>query len=538
MKRIMIVDDEFFVRIGIKSMVDWEENGYTIVCEAANGQDAIEKIARFSPQIVLTDLVMEPINGLELIEHCSKAYPGIKFIVLSNYNDFEKVRAAMKLGARDYLFKLTANPEELLSIMNAVSQEIDSRTPPGGDAELLLNRNFSAIRQRLIQTVAEQSYINEEEILKELRLVEVKTDFHKPYAVLYLSVANYDVLNSANTILEPNLFAFSMENIVSEIMCERFTAQTFNDGNGNCLVVVNVPEELEMDDLYGMLTVEYARSVKCIARYFGVKVNGALSDITTGIKNFAGCVALCKKAISRRFNQAENILFYRKHIPACQMKFAIPEEYGMAILQEYLEYYCFEDSAAFIRKIMQYFYGAHEVETHLVRGKIYEMYQVFKRDAEMKGIPLDEIVDSYKLPLYQGVFRYDLLSSIEDSFLDILGQYAAECKKLSGKKIRKEIVKVIGYVKDNLKEDLGVATAARLVHMSESYFSHLFKMEMGISFVDYVNRLRIEKARELLAGTDLKIYEVAYAVGIDNPNYFSVLFKKLMGRSPNDCRNN
>lgn len=108
MKKLMIVDDEMFVRLGIQSILNWEEHGYRIVCEASNGVDALEKIEKYRPNIVLTDLMMEKMDGFELIETCARQYPKVRFIVLSSYNDFENVRRAMKLGAEDYIFKLTA----------------------------------------------------------------------------------------------------------------------------------------------------------------------------------------------------------------------------------------------------------------------------------------------------------------------------------------------------------------------------------------------------------------------------------------------
>ena len=126
MKKLMIVDDEFLVRLGIASLMTWENYGYTIAAEASNGKEAMEKIEGVSPDIVLTDLMMSPGDGFELIETCLKKYPEMKFIVLSNYNDFDNVRKAMKLGASDYVFKLTLKAEELLQILNEVSAEIKS----------------------------------------------------------------------------------------------------------------------------------------------------------------------------------------------------------------------------------------------------------------------------------------------------------------------------------------------------------------------------------------------------------------------------
>ena len=99
MKKVMIVDDEVLVRIGIKSMTSWEQYGYTIVADASDGEEALKKIRQYEPHIILTDLKMQPMDGFDLIAKCAADYPRIRFIVLSNYNDFENVRKAMKLGA-------------------------------------------------------------------------------------------------------------------------------------------------------------------------------------------------------------------------------------------------------------------------------------------------------------------------------------------------------------------------------------------------------------------------------------------------------
>ena len=126
MKKLMIVDDEFLVRLGIASLMTWENYGYTIAAEASNGKEALEKIEGDHPDIVLTDLMMSPGDGFELIETCLKKYPEMKFIVLSNYNDFDNVRKAMKLGASDYVFKLTCKFGAIVSRSQPVKARICS----------------------------------------------------------------------------------------------------------------------------------------------------------------------------------------------------------------------------------------------------------------------------------------------------------------------------------------------------------------------------------------------------------------------------
>lgn len=106
MRKVLVVDDEFLVRVGIKSFLNWEENGYTIIGEAADGKQALEIMERELPDVVLTDLKMDGMDGFELIQVSRKRFPTVQFVVLSSFEDGENVKRAMKLGAADYIFKL------------------------------------------------------------------------------------------------------------------------------------------------------------------------------------------------------------------------------------------------------------------------------------------------------------------------------------------------------------------------------------------------------------------------------------------------
>ena len=122
--RIMIVDDEFIMRQGIKFMMKWENGGYEIVGEASNGRDALEKLAELSPHIVLCDIAMPVMDGLDFIKVAHKEYPDIKIIVLSGYDNFEYVREALLNGAYDYVLKPTLNPETLTALLNKIAADI------------------------------------------------------------------------------------------------------------------------------------------------------------------------------------------------------------------------------------------------------------------------------------------------------------------------------------------------------------------------------------------------------------------------------
>ena len=152
MKRVMIVDDEVLVRLGIQSLIKWENHGYQIVCDASDGEEALQKIRQYQPDIVLTDLKMSPVDGFELISECREKYPHIQFIVLSSYNDFDNVRSAMKMGAFDYVFKLTVKPEELLKVMDEAAS-LGKGTETAQETTSLAERNLEVIKKGLFKRI-------------------------------------------------------------------------------------------------------------------------------------------------------------------------------------------------------------------------------------------------------------------------------------------------------------------------------------------------------------------------------------------------
>lgn len=122
--RVLIVDDELLVRVGLKTIIPWEENGFQLVGEASNGSEAWAMLEETPCDIVLTDIRMPEWNGLELIEKIRRRWPQTKCVILSSYNDFEYVRKALQLGAVDYILKLAMDPEEMLAKLNQLKEQI------------------------------------------------------------------------------------------------------------------------------------------------------------------------------------------------------------------------------------------------------------------------------------------------------------------------------------------------------------------------------------------------------------------------------
>lgn len=412
MKKILIVDDEFIVRMGIKSILNWEEYGYTVVGEAEDGAQALKLIVASHPDIVLTDLMMENMDGFELMHECRKRWPQMKFIVLSSYNDFENVKRAMKLGASDYIFKMTAKPEELLKVINEVSGSIEVQN----DAESsLILKNKQAIKKNIFYKCIFQNQMVTQEMKSEFSVLQLDIDFSKPYILLYFIIKLSDLDDQILLKKDDHISTlhFSMINIADEVLKNQWRADSFPLNHNTIVSVINLPEDTDWD--VDLLEEKFSLIQEYYKRYLRLSVYGIVSTIGQGLSDLSQ-----------------------------------------------------------------------------LHHKCMEMRTIHRNEAGLNHCEITQ---------------------------------------------RPEILKAKEYILHHLSSPLSVAEVAKIACISENYFSSIFKKEMGISFVDYVNLARVQKAAELLKNNHYKIYEICQEVGIQNPNYFSILFKKIMGISPNAYRN-
>lgn len=407
MKKIMIVDDEYLVRVGIRSFLDWEAHGYSVIGEAADGNAALEKIEQLRPDIILTDLKMGPMDGLALIEECRKRYPKIRFVVLSSFYDGDNVKNAMKLGASDYIFKPQMDPKELLRILDQLPTETE-------EAELrdVVRNNLSAIRQRAMKLLIQKDYPNKSSIYEELQRFGMQIDLEKPYRAILIAPTSRDAYHQTR---DDQLMKYMLENMAQEIWQESADCGVASLEGLRLLILVTA-QDGEAGKLSGEKEESFERLRSYALRYMGVELRAAVSVAVNGINALSKAWEECRETIAG--------------YPAAK--------------EEHISYYS----------------GA----------------------------------------------------------------------------LRPEISRICNSVKEFPEREYTIKDAAAACHMSESYFSHVFKRETGLSFVEYVNRFKVERAKELLARHDIRISEVSVRIGIENPNYFSVLFRKITGRTPQEFR--
>lgn len=532
MKKVMIVDDEVLVRVGIRSLIPWEEHGYQIVCDASDGGEALEKIERHHPDIVLTDLMMSPTDGFELIAKSKEKYPGIQFIVLSSYNDFDNVRAAMKLGAFDYIFKLTVRPDELLKVMGEAGAYTKAAEPESGSG-VMGQRNLDAIKKKLIGQILNSEALSNLS-LEEMKRLPLNVSFDVPWRVLSVRIDNFRIVRKRGDFMDLSLLLFTMENILEELFNRAENAEVFQHKDYDFILVLNceenqAPAELEALIHKGVDTFrQYAR------QYYGIEISAGMSGIYQGIEFLKDAVEETGHALEQRFwGETGTLCVGRKEM---KEKIELPEDLSVAAMERMAMDQDWRGTRNYLERLLSYLQEERCWIPMEVRHLLRRVYRGLSVAFARCRIDIDRFTDRNGADMESAIYDYTFLTGVCQAMFELFEQYVNEYESNHGKGCRKEITQVKSFVQTHMKEELSLPAVAAMVNMSESHFSHIFKKETGNSFLEYVCQIRIDRAKYLLKTGDLKINEIAEAVGIGNPNYFSTQFKKRIGKSPLEYR--
>lgn len=507
MKKILIVDDEYIVRIGIKSILDWEQFGYEIIGEADNGKTALEKIQKLNPDIVLTDIKMPIMDGLELIKETTSFNNNIKFVVLSGYNDFETVKSAMKLGAVDYIFKLDINPDDLLKILDEIEINIKS-----SNSKTLISTKDMV--NKLMTTPF--NYIKQNEYKHLMESLNLKTTSDQ-MKIHLLSINNYWTLtNKANT----DITKFAVINLISEVITESGSGVVVDMEGSNIVILYPFKVTAEVIE----------KNFKIFSQYLEMYLSLSISCVfeKTNIRDFRKTVLGSIVKIEERFwyETDSSRIIKEKRIIIGKGTFDADE------FRNCLETSDIDASIKELNRLLQVLYDTCLTPAE-AREKLTIIYGLIRRYCDKTNPELPNTISH--ISLYDIITKYEFLCDIRTAVTDYLIDYKKVLLNNNGI-IKPEVLNAQKYIRKNISKPISVYEIANHIGMNESYFSYLFKKETGENITEYILDLRIRIAKKLLRTTSMKVHEIANEVGIENANYFSVIFKKNTGMTTKEYK--
>jgi two-component system response regulator YesN len=515
MYRVLIVEDEFIVRYGIRSMIDWEKAGIEVTGEAANGKEALELIHLNPPDILITDIKMPVMDGIQLIKEVRNSGYVMKIIILSNLEEFQYAQKAISHGVSEYLIKSDMMPRDFEKALMNVKVSLDSI---GGKPA---NDEPARKEKLLLGLIEGSSYEEGKAFLEEAELGEL----HMPAYLLHIFIHSTD----RGFIEKQHVIHETIEHIGGD---RKFAV--FADKQGEINVLLPIPSSVN-----GAASESDENWAKQLAKnILSNLADGYGLDCTIGLSGRACQWTELSKAYSQASAAARQRLFLGigKVIAYSELT-AAKEESGTPI----------KVSQSHIHTLL---YGLQTKELNEYVGSLFD--QLGKR----KDPDLVQIISLELLMILTSMWPD--VSNDQDQVLQLKKQYFDQLSRLETIKQSREwfiqafaelqdhmiriynsdrnsIVKATQYIQQQYQQEISLQSISQFVHLSKNYFANLFKKEVGESFLEYVTRVRIEKAKVLLAG-EMKAAEVGQLVGIPDPKYFSKVFKKITGATPSEYR--
>ncbi|MCQ5128362.1 response regulator [Butyricicoccus faecihominis] len=520
MLKVMIVDNEAAIRKGLIHCIRWESLDCTIAAQAEDGIDAIEQIAHIEPDIVISDIRMPGMDGLELARRLSEEYPRIQVIILTGFPDFEYAQRAIEYRVVDFVLKPTS--------VESLTQAIEK-----AKARILQERSSQEL-ERALANQSEQTLRLERGML--LHDLIHRVDLSHLFALnrmaqLGLDLTSYYVLRLDIAPLAPEKdesdflsYLRQSQEVLTECL-EEYPVHFVPRGDQMCYAVVCAPESATLEALC-VETVDIIGSLPRFSLSIGVSLHC--------------CDPLMMADAAEQAEQAVQFAQYSPERPVMCFEDmpAIPQQVtertfsDLRLLKSAIENRQRTVALDILRRLFAYM-RENKLPVETVRNICVYIHQfcislLFLPDTE--GYLSESSLPALKKLIDGGspeALEQNMLSFVQQ-MLDLTGGDTADADGL--------IRSVKAYIAQHYAEELSLESLAGQVYLSPSYLSKLFKREVGENLSTYVQNVRIEEAKTLLLTTGLKTYEVAERVGIPDPVYFSRIFKKLTGVKPKDFR--
>jgi len=515
--KVLIVDDDRIIREDVRRLINWESNGYELIADASNGKEALEIVQSSNVDIILTDIYMPVMNGIELIKSVKEVHDEIQIVVMSNYDDFSYVKDAMKYGALDYVLKYQMNSSSLLAVLDNAALEVERARKEFKEMSHLMQ--VASLEKRKNQKHFWKEFINgcyEPELAVrkagELSIelpkedfmtiwvqfeqgMEINaTDFKKAFQdVMYYQVELDDELIFLVCFNQKSyLFMQNMINeIVKKLSFYSKDSRTIVVYSSSCIRIEDLPGEiLKMRDTSRL--------------YFYTGNKNMLLEQNRVVYNY--------ELDYKKLEELEN-----KVVKA--IKNVCYEEFENAVQSLFLD-------------IQNQKYHPDKIVTELkfLLQRIIKVVHCSHHYKEDILVLLDNLLNGLES-------KFVTLNEFENKMKDILKSYFERYEQENPGIANKEIRNAIKYIQENYKKNITLSELAEYVRLSKNHLCMLFKQEIGENFTDYVNKLRINEAKLLITEKNFQVKEASYEVGINNERYFCKLFKKFTGCSPMEYKN-
>ncbi len=534
--KVFLVEDEMVIRRGIKNSIDWEKEGYIFCGEASDGELAYPMIIKEKPDILITDIRMPFMDGLELCKLVKEELPNIKILILSGYDEFDYAKEAIRLGVTEYLLKPISSGK-LLEALNGVSESI-RREKEDKD---LVRKYMEEMREN---TEHEKQKFFEQMIAGNLSMADA-LETGKKYE-MNLSAGMYNLLLFRFTLGEENRKSGELLG-EAEYAIEKLTERLeyvfeFQRGVEGWAFLLMADNEEQMSERVKELSKDLEEIMK---NYSTIAYFGGIGQPVARLRELEESFREAERALAARFTMELNRIISVEDIRMAQNVDTLDDieitsfgeiEKTRTMLEKFLNNGAEDEIDEFVDVYINELPEENLKSVLMRQYIIMDAYIVMMSFCEkIEGIEGEMQAQSEELK--NSMKTIQTLEEIKNYIRMLLKKIIGVRDTISGRRYSD----IIEIAKDQIRktymsDEISLNTIAAEVGMSPSYFSSIFSKEMGKTFVEYLTEIRMDRAKELLMCSSMKTSEIGYEVGYKDPHYFSYIFKKTQNCTPKEFR--
>lgn len=535
--KILIVDDEEIIRDGISKKIQRVMPEASVVGKAQDANEGLEVIKSCNPNIIIVDICMPEIDGLEFISMAKEINKNLKFIIVSGYDNFEYARRGIRLGVEDYLLKPLEN-EQLKSVLEKLKNKLEEEQNQYSIlSELKSKANYSTefLKNKYLTDLI--YYSNEFDVSNILNKLNIlKVSFSKPcFTVITIVVSSIDESSPFSEKKDLPLAKFALKNMSEEILSPLGYIVSFENlkYDKQVVLIVNHEEESRSNKSFNLarLCNQLINSIKKYLKvYVAIGIGKSYSDISQVSMSYRESYT----AAMQKIILGENVVISYSDIPNTgSIDFYLSNEKKL-LLENYMK----EGNTDKVLKIINSIFNTIKQKSlsyENIKILYIDLLLLFSKTVKEAGGSWNKIF-SEDIFSESYLSRYSSLEQLSGWIKDCVSsicEYISCLKKSYGRKVIDEIKE---YINNYYYTEINLNDLSNRYYLNPNYLSQLFKNEVGENFVEYLTKIRVERAKELLLNTDLKSYKIAEMVGYTNHRYFSNVFCKYIGTTPTKFR--
>lgn len=522
MYKVLLVDDEPMALECLKYIVDWAKLGFEVCGTCCNGKEATDAIDTYKPDVIITDIKMPVMDGIDLIRYAREdGKESIKFIVVSGYGEFEYAKKAMRYGIRYYLQKPILQ-DEINETIIEVTKQLEKIHGNKESEEIDRKAIFDGVLMQLLQGSDKQG------ALMYLRKFMDEDAFSACWNCIVLEL---EVSDQVNIDVDLKKTRFKIRNIINKVVVANSEVFVLEHGTNTFIILASIKNEgLNSIKINCMAENIYKNIVLEVSIQFTITVGESVFGINDVKHSYTTAVT----ALVHRFYMGFNCLIFYNDIKDKKFKIEFNDLFMSSKVIEAVEELECSKIKNIIDTTFEYF-KEHRIDPDIVIMFTSNMVckisnLIYQSNNKARGF-----IDNHSVRELKGQER--TIQELKSFFERFCLECCEHLKKARHNNSESNIAKIEIFIKENYKRNITIRELAENIYMHPAYLGQLFIQKFGICFNEYIHKLRIEEAKRLIKVSSLKNHEIAEELGYSNYNSFLLKFQKYTGMKPTEFRN-